>query len=159
MKIHLGVHDISYAAQFHSRTGKAKRAMSRAQAAYGKNATTGDVAEIIEAKYHLMETFVGMIKPEIDSMAAQSIGGTISNILAGQKGPILPTSQATSDIETKFKQMLSARAFDGKIKGVPTRASLDGVSHRFKKPYAKRPSRPSFVDTGAYQSSFTVWVE
>jgi hypothetical protein len=169
--LHLGVHDMAYAAQFHSKASpstsaqKAKRGMSaahastRAQQAYGKGMTTGEVAGILEAKYHLMETFWSMNRQTIAASIQQSIGGAITNVINGQPGPILLTAQAISDIETAFKQALSARAFDGRIAGVPTQASLAGVSHRFKQPYAKRGSRPSFIDTGALQSSFAVWVD
>jgi hypothetical protein len=34
------------------------------------------------------------------------------------------------------------------------------VNHRLARPYAKdNPQRPSFRDTGVYESSFTVWTE
>jgi hypothetical protein len=155
----LGVHDIAYAGQFHTSSGAVKRGKSKAQAAYGKGKTTGDIAQILEAKYHIMRTFVEMNKNDIISAIEKSMVGSVINIVNGQPGPIAPDAQAMSDIENAFKNALSMRAFDGLIKGVPTAASLGGVSHRFKKPYASRPARPSFVNTGLYQSSFTAWTE
>jgi len=153
----LGVHDIAYGANFGG--GGSRRSKSKAQAAYGKGKTTGDVAQILEAKYHIMATFYEMNKTAIASALEKSMVGSVIDMVNGKPGPTKPDAQALSDIETSFKQALSMRAFDGVIKGVPTAASLGGVSHRFKKPYANRPARPSFINTGLYQSSFTVWTE
>jgi hypothetical protein len=36
---------------------------------------------------------------------------------------------------------------------------MRGVNHRFMHPYARRPSRPSFIDTGLYVANFTAWVD
>jgi hypothetical protein len=159
MQLVLGVHDMAYAAQFHNKAGKVKRGMSKAQAAYGKGKSTGDIAQILEAKYHIMRTFYEMNARDIASAVEKSMVGSVINMVNGQPGPIKPDAQAMSDIETAFKESLSMRAYDGVIKGVPTAASLGGVSHRFKRPYAKRPARPSFINTGLYQSSFTAWTE
>jgi hypothetical protein len=138
--LHLGVNDMPYA------TG-------------GK--TTGDVAEILEARYGVMAAFVVMREGAIGSAVEESLMGAIENMMMG--GPVLGRGQALagalSEIEALFKAALSAKAFDGVIGGVPTGASLKGVSHRFKKPYAKRGSRPSFIDTGLYQSSFRAWTD
>jgi hypothetical protein len=155
----LGVHDMAYAAQFHASTGARKKGVSKAQAAYGKGQTTGDVAQILEARYGIMRTFFDMNRDDIVRAVERSMVGSVINIVNGQPGPIAPEAQAMSDIETAFKQSLSNRAYDGAIKNVPTQAAERGVSHRFKKPYARRASRPSFIDTGLYQSSFTAWTE
>jgi hypothetical protein len=153
----LGVHDIAYGAQFSS--GGSRRSKSRAQAAYGKGKTTGDIAQILEARYGIMRTFYEMNKTDIASALEKSMVGSVINIVNGQPGPIKADAQAMSDIEMAFKQSLSMRAYDGVIKGVPTKASLGGVSSRFKQPGARRPARPSFINTGLYQSSFTAWTE
>jgi hypothetical protein len=105
-----------------------------------------------------MRTFVDMNKDDIVQAVESSMLGAVVNIVNGQPGPINPGAQALSDIENKFKESLSQRAYDG-LKGVPTQAAERGVSHRFKKPYARRAARPSFIDTGLYQSSFTTWME
>ena len=153
----LGVHDMAYGAQFSS--GGSRRSKSRAQSAYGKGKTTGDIAQILEAKYHIMQTFYDMNKTDIASALEKSMVGSIINMVNGQPAPVMADAQAMSDIETAFKQALSMRAFDGVIPGVPTQASLGGRSSRFKRPGAKRGARPSFINTGLYQSSFTAWTE
>lgn len=159
MKLVLGVHDMSYAAQFHTSTGAVKKGKSKAQVGYGKGMTTGDVAQILERRYGVMQTFFDMEKGNIIQSLQSSMVGSIINMVNGQPSPITPSAQALSDIETMFKQSLSNRVYDGVIKGVPTQAAERGVSHRFKKPYQRRAARPSFIDTGLYQSSFTAWTE
>jgi hypothetical protein len=69
------------------------------------------------------------------------------------------STEETDKIETRFKQNLRRRRYDGVIPGVPTQTSLKGVSHLFMKPYARHGFRPSFIDTGLYMNSFRAWVE
>jgi hypothetical protein len=139
--LHLGVNDVPYS--------------------IGKGKTTGDVAEILEHKYHIMATFAQIYDRQIREAATKSIQGAVSTMIIRGVGSTKrhPLAGATGEIEHLFKQALSQRAFDGKITGVPTLAALRGVSHRFKRPYARRPARPSFIDTGLYQSSFRAWVD
>jgi hypothetical protein len=148
--IHLGVHDISYA---------------------DRGKTTGDIAQILENKYKLMEAYWWLREPVIIDKLTDSYGKAVEAILGGADPTrVNPAASAVSFIEKDFNQSLSGRLFDGWIPGVPTKAAEMGVSQRKKMPYAKykyrggkrtkvlRGSRPSFIDTGAFQSSFTVWV-
>jgi hypothetical protein len=157
--LHLGVHDIAYAAQFTPPPTKPGRSFSKAQTAYGTGKTTGDIAKILEARYGVMAAFWGLEKSNIIDNLETSMAKAIKNILLGQPGVIEPTAEAMEKIKANFKRSLSQRRFDGLIRGVPTMAAQRGVSHRFKKPYALRASRPSFIDTGLYQSSFTAWMD
>lgn len=141
--LHLGVTDIPYANE-HS-------------------VSTGDVAQWLENRYHLMEVFVedtGGVEAIAKALEA-SAGEALESIMLGSNSAgISLTAQAETDIETEFKHYLSQQRFDGLIPGVPTQAALKGVSHRFKHPYAKgNPERPSFIDTGTYQANFKVWVD
>jgi hypothetical protein len=133
--------------------------------------TTGRLANILERRYHIMETFWDRNSPEIVKTMEQSYLGAVNAISAGADPSRLnPAAAGASKIERMFKESLAMRMYDG-LPGVPTQASLQGVSHRMAKPYAKfkwrggkrtkqrRPSRPSFIDTGLFQNSFTVWVE
>jgi hypothetical protein len=123
--------------------------------------TTGDVAEILEAKYHVMEVFYELNKEKIGDLIVRSLAGRIETIQqGGYAGYDEPYTAATSVIEDMFKQFLSQKIIERiGIPGVPTKAALAGVSHRFKHPYAKREPRPSFIDTGLYQASFKTWVD
>ena len=138
--LHLGVNDMPYA-----RGGK----------------TTGDVADLLEERYGIMSAFVAMHEPVLNHVIENSLQGGIETALMGGGGGSAASylATATSEIEDLFKEALTMQSYDGKLPGVPTGAALAGVNHRFKHPYAKRDPRPSFIDTGLYQSSFRCWVD
>ena len=166
--LNLGVIDIPYATPSSYRKppsakyvlGAAKRGKVTAPRYQGNQHTTGDVAEILEAKYHPMEIFFELHREQIVDVLEGSIAGALENVLAGAPTNLSGTAEAESSIETMFKRFLSNKEMDGLgVKGIPTAAALAGVSHRFAHPYAKRPSRPSLIDTGLYQANAKVWVE
>ena len=160
MILHLGVIDMPYA-----------DAPKKHQRKSGgtPNETTGDVAEILEAKYGVMEQFFKAHEQDIATSLESSIASALENLIASKgssltkqilAGTSTGLAQAESEIKDKFSNFLSNKEVETLgIAGVPTRAALDGVSHRFKNPYKKRPARPSFIDTGLYQTSFRAWVE
>ena len=144
--LHLGVIDQPYnepPGKGHNRTG-AK--------------TTGDVAEILEGKYHIMEIFFEEHKEDIAKSLEVSLQGALENLLMGAPTSVAPFGQASAQIENRFKKFLSEKEMDRLgYPGVPTKASLMGISHRFK---GKRgPPRPSFIDTGMYENSMKAWVD
>jgi hypothetical protein len=165
--LNLGIIDIPYAAQNYATPkspkamlGAAKRGKVSAPKYQGNQRTTGDVAEILEKRYAIMDTFFDLHKNDIVGALEGSLAGALENVLAGGPGTMSATAEGESAIETMFKQFLSNREMDALgIKGIPTKAAREGVSHRFKHPYARRPERPSFIDTGLYQSNFKAWVE
>lgn len=167
--LHFGVIDYPYvddaantvpAAPKPTKSGKPRKARVRKRAGpVTPNQTTGDVAEILEAKYHIMETFSKVHEDELAEMVADSMAGAIKNMMAGQPSPADPLAQAEADIEQTFRNFLTNKEMDSLgYPGVPTEASLKGVSHRFK---GKRgaPGRPSFIDTGAYEGAMRVWTD
>lgn len=145
--LHLGVIDIGY--------GQARRTAKIAVE------TTGDVAEWLENKYHIFEVFFESHGQEIADALAQSLADQIADIAAGAPVPSDPLQDAEQSIEASFKKFLSSQEIEGfGIPGVPTKAALKGVNHRFKHPYAKgNPRRPSFIDSGLYQASFRIWMD
>jgi hypothetical protein len=168
--MHLGVTDIPYSWGQKKAGGiSAAKAIAAAKkhAAAGTlgpayinstGVTTGDVAEKLEASYALMQTFLRLREREINATVENSVLGALESALMGKRpGQGTALASATSAMEDLFKTALSQRAFDGQIHGVPTAASLHGASRRFKRAYMRRPSRPSFIDTGLFQSSFRVW--
>jgi hypothetical protein len=128
---------------------------------YGQGKSTVEVAVDLEARYSIVETFVDLEEDAIVEMLEEAFSEDVEDIMMMKR----PSKKGFSDkdtdkLEAKFRRMLSARRYDGVIPGVPTLASLRGVSHLRRHPYAKNnPSRPSFIDTGMYQQSFRVWVE
>jgi hypothetical protein len=123
--------------------------------------TTGDVAEILEARYGIMAFFWDNHQDDIVGQLEEALQGKIDNLLMG--APSSNSMFAAGDlsgVEQMFRAFLDNREMDGRVPGVPTQAALAGVSHRMKRPYLKsNPERPSFIDTGQYQSHFVASVE
>jgi hypothetical protein len=136
--LHLGVVDIPYASQ---ESGAS---------------TTGDVAEILEAKYGVMGYFFERHGDEIAAALVDSMVGAIGNLAAGAPPVNNPFGDAESEIEQSFRKFLDDEEMNGQP-GVPTRAALRGVNRRLKR--GRGSPRPSFIDTGLYESSFTAWVD
>ena len=168
--LHLGVVDIPYVegekVAVARKRVKAGRHAPKPKASSGVK-TTGDVAEILEDKYGIMQAFFNYHEADIVGMIEQSAEGALEDLFAGRAvGDVLHNglsavfAEAEGEIEAKFRDFLSLKEVETLgIPGVPTQAAKDGVSHRFKHPYAKRPARPSFIDTGLYQASFATSVD
>jgi hypothetical protein len=122
-------------------------------------ATTFEVAEILEAKYHVMQAFYDVNQQQIADDLADGLKNAADALMMGASPTLDPFGSATGKIETAFKQFLDTKVMDRLgIPGVPTKASLLGISHRFKNRRGT-PGRPSFVDTGLFLASFRSWVE
>ena len=119
--------------------------------------TTGDVAEILEDKYGIMSYFWEVNQHKIVLEIENGLNSVLENVLLGAPPPTDPFLQGAAQIEKMFAEFLSSKQMDGKIGGVPTAASLKGISHRFKN--KKGSVRPSFIDTGLYETSFKAWVD
>lgn len=155
VKMHLGVIDVPYgAAPKAKKKGKSKLKSTPSM-------TTGDVAEILEAKYHPMEVFFTVEEKKITRALENSLEGALETILMGGPPSLDPLGGAMSTIEDMFKRFITEKKMDSLgYPGVPTKASLAGVNHRLLHPFAKNnPRRPSFVDTGAYVGAFKAWVD
>jgi len=150
----LGVMDLPYA------DGASYREAGRRKPKQMGSSTTGDVAAILEEKYHIMEVFFELHGDEIAEDLVNSLAGAIENIDMGAPTSIDALGEAGSKIEERFRDFLMKKEMESLgIPGVPTQASLEGHSKRFKHPYAKRAPRPSFIDTGLFEGSFKAWVD
>lgn len=152
--LHLGVYDVPYAAYEQPVKKKSKPKSSAA------TKTTGDVAEILEEKYGVMDTFAFARLPDIAKALEESIAGELETMIMGGCSSGNPFAGAESAIGAMFKDFIATQQIEHMgIEGVPTQAAMNGVNHRLKHPYAKgNPRRPSFVDTGMYMQSFVAWI-
>lgn len=169
--LNFGVVDLPYSSDYipaapkrvsvrRTRHGGKWSAPRSAETSSGVNKTTGEVAQILEDKYHIMEIFFNLHSAFIGDEIAESYAEAVESLLMGGPGTINPSAAAMSSINDDFNKFLALREMDGLgYPGVPTQAALRGVSHRFAHPYARRPSRPSFVDTGLYRGSFRAWTD
>lgn len=122
--------------------------------------STGDVAEILEAKYHLFEAFWQLHQEQIVAEVTEAITGAFESVVRGAPPPADPHAAAMTKVQQLFNVFLDQKEMDTLgYPGVPTAASLAGVNHRLKHPYRKsNKPRPSFVDTGLLENSMRAWV-
>ena len=161
MILHLGVTDIPY-----SEVPKKHRRKSGS----APNETTGDVAQILEDKYHVMESFFHANEDKIALGLEDSIAGALESLLMSKGGSLTKQMLAgtvtglgsgENKIKEAFSDFLSHQQIEQLgIPGVPTKAAIKGVNHRLKRPYASsNPRRPSFIDTGLFEASFQAWFD
>lgn len=154
MILHLGVVELPYS-----------QAPTRHRKASAGTLTTGDVAEFLEQKYHIMEVFSQIHGEDIGDELAKSLVGTMESLLMGAPTGIDPFGAATSAIEDRFKKFLSLGEMDRLgYPGVPTQAAIDRASGkrrsaRFKRARPSNGPPVSFIDSGLYESSFKAWVD
>jgi hypothetical protein len=161
--LHLGVIDQMYRTPgpgWRGRRGKGRR---RRRAQIGAR-TTFEVATILEHRYGVMRHFFEAHTEEIGQMIADAYAGSLETSLmrhdATQESALRLVGTGMGKVKTLFNTFLDREEMAKLgVPGVPTQAALHGVSHRFKHPYARRGRRPSFIDTGLYESSFMAWVD
>lgn len=120
-----------------------------------ENTTTGDVAEYLEEKYQIMQTFFDRYGREIADLMAEDMAGQLENLIAGFPPRDDPFRASMERVHNLFVAFLDNQEMNG-MPGVPTRRALEGISKRFKN--KKGPPRPSFIDTGTYQAAMKAWV-
>lgn len=121
--------------------------------------TTAQVANILEAKYDVMQTFFDLHQDEIVDSLIESLDGQMDNILNGAPESSNPFADSEAEIEELFKfTYLEQGEIEGKVSGTPTQAAINRRSARFKSGKGKS-GRPSFIDTGLYEKSFKAWFE
>lgn len=159
MKLTLGILDIPYGL---ARSAGRARAGKSIRGGGASTQSTGDVAEILEAKYQIMERFYHAHEEEITDAIAQDMSDFFETNISGfARGNAINFTATESTIRTMFNRFIDSQEMDRLgVPGVPTKASLQGVNHRLKHPTAKgNPVRPSFRDTGTYLQSFKATVE
>ena len=159
--LHLGVVEVPYAAEAPRRARvkvrKGKIIQSGTAPASGAQ-TTGDVAQILEDKYHVMEAFYTLNQQEIADSLAQTMADAIDNMIdRGEVSASIFPAEGQGDIQREFNSFIDNQVMDNLVPGVPTGAAQRGVNHRLK--IKQGPARPSFKDTGAYEGSFRAWVD
>lgn len=157
--LHLGVIDIPYAYE-REKTSKRGKLLKK-KLKVSSSITTGEVADILEEKYHLMELFFEAHREQIEERLHESLAGALESVAMGAPPDMNAFAAGEQGVAELFKQFItSGEAERMGIPGTPTEAALKGVSHRKAHPYAKANARrPSFYDTGMYADHFTAWVD
>jgi len=163
--LHLGVLDVPYSNLEQTekvpqaKKGKANKPVKKKTNAATK--TTGEVAEILEEKYGVLDTFAFARLPDIAKELENSIAGELETMMMGGSPSGKPFKGAESAITTMMKKFISGQAIEHMgVEGVPTQVALHGVNHRLKHPYAKaNERRPSFMDTTLYWQNLIAWFD
>lgn len=143
MKLVLGVEDIAYKEVF-----------------VDDVKTTGDVAEILEGKYHVMEVFFEEKKEKIGNALADGIAAQITALVNGRAPAKDAFYGATQKIDEMFRDFLDADEISAILPLTQQIAAAQlGRNSRKKAGYNKdNEARPAFIDTGLYQQSFRSWI-
>ncbi len=121
---------------------------------YPDGTSTGEVASILEDKYHVMRTFVELHEQEINNALVEQMAQMLDNSKAGAP---LPFGEIRfGKIEEEFRRYLELGEWEA-TSGQPTQAALDAKSKR-KKAGKYEGQRPSFIDTGLYSASNAIWI-
>lgn len=164
LTLHLGVEEFPYnePAPAPKKVAKARKGKKRARRRGGGSSggqTTYDVAVILEAHYHVFRTFYEVHEEEIAEQFAQGMADAIDTLVAGGPPSSAPWASAEQWLIMRFRKFLESKEMDSlSVPGVPTGASLKGTSHR-RKGKKGSPGRPSFIDTGLYESAMVAWIE
>lgn len=165
--LHLGVVEIPYqiavpqqSYRVSTKVRKGGKTVRRRSAPAGGK-TTGDVAEILEAKYHVMESFFELHEQEIADDLAVSMKNSLEDALSGAPVQNYGLMDSEAFIQELFVKFIDSKEMDGLgVPGVPTGAARRGVNHRLLHPFAKdNPARPSFRDTTTYEGAMRAWIE
>lgn len=124
---------------------------------YGNtDATTHEVAQILEAKYGLFTNFWEQHNEEIRREVGETVAYSIINTI--KYGIPLVGGEQLANTMREFNLFLEREEMAGlQVDGVPTQAALDGKNSRLKRMYG--PRRPSFIDGGLLKASFVAWID
>ena len=117
--------------------------------------TTGDVAELLEEKYGVMQTFFDLHQSDIVKALENGIAGAIENTLAGKESKADVFLGAYGNIENQFHNYIDFQEHGIRLKKQD--APLAGP--RKKRQYKKVEATLPFVATGLYRQMFKVWIE
>lgn len=138
MKLQLGVLDLAYTA--------------------GNTATTTlKVANILESKYHVMETFYELHHKEIDAAIADSVRQAIGAMAADE---VPRFKLRVSRIKAAFSNYLDSGEWEH-VSGqyIAAAHNRHRIAHRDGSHEQSRSSNRAFIRTGLYRQSFFAWID
>lgn len=150
-EIHLGFVDVPYPGQV-QRRGKRGRFLRKEERSI-------DVAEDLEEKYHIVETFAELALAEIAEELEVDYTEQLDELFETGRSRS-GSGKFSRKVTLSFRNFLQEGGMDSLVRGVPTKASLAGKTWR--PDFNKTPvgqSRPSFIDTGTYIGAFRAWID
>lgn len=141
LKLNLGVVDVGY-------TGESGAA------------STGDVAQILEDRYHIMRVFYEANEEFISEAIANDMSGSIESMLQGAPASSFNLATAMSKIEARFREWLDSGELQ-RMLPQHLAVSSDTLSRSSRRKSGQMPEgqqRQAFIDTGLFQASFRAWL-
>jgi vacuolar-type H+-ATPase subunit E/Vma4 len=144
-------------------TSARKESKRSKQRGFSRTMTAKKVADILEGKYGILETFYEIHEDEIKNIMHEGFKEVAERIITEREGRTTAKIKnlmkpSTNQIEELFRSFLDQEEMNGMVEGVPTKAAMSGVRHgRGSK--TKHGARPSFIDTGIYRASFRAMVK
>jgi hypothetical protein len=165
LTLHMGFVNTPYTSETIMRpaTSAKAEAKRKRKRGFSKTMTAQKVANILEGKYNIVETFSEIHEEEIHNIMHDGFKEIAKNMIEKRGGSSNASLKnlmkpSTDHIQSMFRQFLDSEEMNGMVPGVPTGAALLGIRHgRGSK--TKKGQRPSFVDTGIYKASFRAWVK
>jgi hypothetical protein len=159
--LRLGVVDLPYSVDAPRRvrvkTRKGGKPVASTAPAAGAQ-TTGDVAQWLEDKYGVMQAFFDSEENVIAKAVTDAMEDAFDFLVQTGKPPArLFPAEGLPDVQRAFNAFIDLKKMDYLNPGVPTKASLDGVNSRLKTRHG--PVRPSFKDSGLFESTFRAWID
>jgi hypothetical protein len=115
---------------------------------------TGDVAQILEDKFGVMQKFADQNIEPICEFIADGVAGALESVLAGAPEGFDVFGSAMSNIEDRFQEYI-----DNEEHGIPTKAKqTPKAGARKKRQFRRVTHKTTFVDSGLYRNSFKAWV-
>ena len=123
-------------------------------AAYAEDGeTTGEVAQYLEDKFGVMQTFFDMNSGYIADRIENSLAGSIETLVMKGSPQEDIFASGMSDVEHRFREYITMQEH-----GIQLKSEAQGS--RFKMQYKKvKAKKIAFVDTGLYRRSFKAWVD
>lgn len=116
---------------------------------------TGEVAEILEAKFHVMQIFVDQNLELITNDIADGVLGAMESALMGAPPGHDMFGSAMANIEDRFHGYI-----DREEHGIKTKAKdAPKAGARKKRQYRQVTSKTTFVDSGLYRNNFKAWID
>jgi len=117
--------------------------------------TTGDVAEILEDEYHVMQIFADQNLDFMADAIANGLIGAMENAFAGAPQDVDMYASGMEEIKDRFHDFI-----DNEESGIHTKAKdKPKAGPRKKRQYRKVEAKTTFVESGNYRDSFIAWVK
>jgi hypothetical protein len=117
--------------------------------------STGDVAEILEKKYGILQGFADRNIEQIADFLADGVIGAIESRFAGAPESFDVFAGAMANIEDRFHEYI-----DREEHGIHTKSKDQPLSGaRKKRQYRRVSAKTTFVDSGLYRNNFKAWVK